>query len=500
MSSNTFLFQNNLPAKKTNRFQLECIGACHAYLTLREDFRDQLREVQKHIGFKRIRCHGIFHDLVGVYHSGTKGLANNDIGGPKYNFQNVNKIYDFFLSEGLQPYVELSFMPNALASSDARIFRYDANISPPEDYAQWQNMIEAFVEHCVARYGVDEVRQWYFEVWNEPDLNDVFWSSDQAEYFKLYSSTVDAIRRVDSQLKVGGPSTSKNLWLEDFLSYCHNEGKPVDFVSTHHYCADAALETGSDVFDIAWRGQGAMKADAERALAVVKQSAFPLAELQYTEWNVSPCHEDRFGKDSEFNAVFILETLNDLSLVVDAYSYWCISDIFEESGPGLAPFSGKYGLINIHGVRKPSFHAFHFLSRLYDETLESDAPSTHVSRSQDQHFRILNWNFSEPIETDFGGGDYELENATKTNRITLQDIQGRYAVSSQRVGSIDGNAYRAWQRMGEPRYPTADQIEQLKRAALPKTSTEVIFDCDGELTLEHTLESCEIVFYECRKL
>jgi xylan 1,4-beta-xylosidase len=188
-----------------NRFFQRCIGSCHAYLTLREDFRQQARTVQEDISFRYIRCHGIFHDWVGVCHPLDGKLH--------YNFQNVDKIYDFFLSVGLHPYVELSFMPQALASDlEKTVFRYEANISPPAEMARWNDLIRAFVTHLIERYGVDEVRHWYFEVWNEPDLKDLFWSGDQADYFELYRNTVTTIKAIDERLLVGGPSTSKNQW------------------------------------------------------------------------------------------------------------------------------------------------------------------------------------------------------------------------------------------------------------------------------------------------
>ncbi|MGK0281481.1 MAG: xylan 1,4-beta-xylosidase, partial [Patiriisocius sp.] len=142
---------------KFDRYFSKCIGSCHAYLTLREDYRQHVRAVQKEIGFRNIRCHGIFHDWVGVCHDGNDGLT--------FNFQNVDKIYDFFLEVGLKPYVELGFMPKLLASDLSKFtFRYEANISPPRNFQLWNELVSAFVRHLVQRYGIEEVTEWYFEV------------------------------------------------------------------------------------------------------------------------------------------------------------------------------------------------------------------------------------------------------------------------------------------------------------------------------------------------
>ncbi len=496
---------SNASPSSFNRFFTECIGSCHAYLTLREDFREHVRQVQREIGFKRIRCHGIFHDLVGVVHSETPGVAGGDSAERTgqlrkiYNFSNVDAIYDFFLSVGLQPYVELSFMPESLASSQQRIFRYQANISPPADMDEWVDLVSAFVDHLIDRYGIEEVQQWYFEVWNEPDLKDVFWTGTQQDYFELYGHTANAIKAIHPDLKVGGPSTSKNLWIDEFLAYCSAANAPVDFVSTHHYCADASLETGQTLFDIAWRGQAALREDALTVRRQVHESAFKNLEVHYTEWNVSPCHEDRFGKDSEFNAVFVLQTLKDLNGVSDVYSYWTISDIFEESGPGLLPFSGKYGLVNRHGLPKPVFHAYRFLSQMFDQALPVDDDGW-VTRSENGDLRALFWNYCDALSTDFNGGDYELDTHSISQEITINGVSGQYRIRAYRVGRDHGNAYRAWQSIGSPQYPTETQLEHLRRKAQPTQIIDRIDAVDGELSLAHELEPCELIYYDISRI
>ncbi len=496
MSQTTTCVQSivlDTPTRDFDRFFQQCIGSCHAYLTLREDFRQHVKAIQPEAGFRNIRCHGIFHDWVGVCHELDGKLH--------YNFQNVNKIYDFFLDNGLRPYVELSFMPEALASDLSKtIFRYQANISPPADMARWIDMIDAFVNHLIERYGLDEIRQWYFEVWNEPDLTDVFWSGNKEDYLELYRHTALAIKSIDEQLRVGGPSTSKNQWIQDTLDYCHAHKLPLDFVSTHHYCADASLELGSDIYDISYRGQQAMRDDVQRTVDIVRASPYAAAEVHYTEWNVSPCHEDRFGKDSEFNPAFVLQTLTDLDGLVDVYSYWCISDIFEESGPGLYPFSGKYGLLNIHGVKKPVYHAFTWLNQLYDEEVPTAYDNIRVTRDGD-NFKILIWQFHDPTATDFNGGDYTHTTESVQRQLHLAGVKGRYRITGKRTDAVAGNAYRAWQRLGSPQYPSTDQLEVLHAAAEPAVCIDDVTTIDAdEFVLHGTMSSYAVVLYTLEKL
>ncbi len=481
----------NERGKPYNRYFLEGIGSCHAYLTLREDWRDHVRMVQQEIGFRSVRCHGIFHDLVGIYHV-PWGPSQ---GKPSYNFQNLDKIYDFWLSIGLKPYIELGFMPTGMASGKETVFQYQANITMPKDMDAWSALIHAFVEHLIDRYGISEVLTWYFEVWNEPDLKPWFFTAEQADYFKLYAATARTIKAVDPRLKVGGPATSANKWVQDTLDFCAAENVPIDFLSTHHYCADAALVLGTADWRVQWRGQKAMQSDVRKTRETVQASKFPDIEVHYTEWNVSPAHEDRFGKDSEFTAAFVCQTIRDVAGLADRYMLWAISDIFEESGPGETPFSGKYGLVNMHGIKKPVYHAFRFMARMHDELLDSN-DSGFVTRSAAGNLRVLSWNFCEVAEENFNGGDYKLHEEEKEETLRLSPLDGRVRVRAWRVDRKHGSVLRAWQAMESPQYPTTAQLQALQAAAEPELCQDEVIDCAGELTLRHVLPPSGMIYYE----
>lgn len=468
-----------------DRFFLKGIGSCHAYLTLREDWRNHARLIQQEIGFQSVRCHAIFLDLVGICPA--RGV---------YNFTNLDKIYDFWLSIGLKPYVELSFMPEALASGERTIMRYRGNVTPPSDPQDWADLIHAFVTHLVDRYGLNEVLTWYFEVWNEPDLEGGFWVGGQQAYFELYQVTVNTIKAIDHRLMVGGPATSKSLWVQELIDFCADNQVPIDFLSTHHYCADAALIMDKYTDYLLWRGQKAMRDDVQRTRNTVRRSRFPALEIHYTEWNVSPAHEDRFGKDSEFNAVFVLQTIHDIRGLIDRYMLWAISDIFEESGPGSAPFSGKYGLVNLHGIKKPVYHAFHFLSRLYDEVIATDESMIATRSSRGENLRLLTWNYNEPTQLNLAGGDYILDECEKEETIRVAHLVGRYRLRGWRVDRNHGNAFRAWQDMGSPQYLDDAQVETLKYHAEPVLFDDRVIDASGSTELVHLLPPCGMIYYE----
>src|SRR3972149_5806471 len=187
-----------LSADKTmgriEKYWTKCVGSCHAATALREDWRGQLRTCREVFGFEYVRFHGLLDDDMSV-------CLRWDDGSLEYSFFNVDSIFDFLLDIGMKPFIELSFMPSALASGPKTVFHYRGNITPPKSYDEWANLIGALADHLVLRYGADEGRTWFFEVWNEPNL-DFFWAGTREEYFRLYQSAALAIKKTDAKLAV----------------------------------------------------------------------------------------------------------------------------------------------------------------------------------------------------------------------------------------------------------------------------------------------------------
>src|ERR1700733_9591059 len=178
-------------------FWEQMFGSGRAILSLRQDYREDLDATKKITDFQYVRFHAILHDEVGVYDEDAQG-------NPIYNFSYVDQIYDGLLASGVRPFVEISFMPKKLAARDVlQSFWYKPNVSPPKDWEKWDNLIAQFTKHLVDRYGIDEVSQWYFEVWNEPNLD--FWAGDprQATYWDLYDHTARAVKRTSERMRIG---------------------------------------------------------------------------------------------------------------------------------------------------------------------------------------------------------------------------------------------------------------------------------------------------------
>ena len=419
-------------------------GSGRAILSLRDSYRQDLRQVKAGTDLEYVRFHAIFQDEVGVYDEDAQGK-------PVFNFSYVDQIYDGLLENGMRPFVELSFMPKKLASKDAlHAFWYKQNVSPPKDYAKWDELITQFTKHLVDRYGIDEVSHWYFEVWNEPNID--FWvgNPQKATYFELYDHTARAIKAVSPKLRVGGPATAQAAWADDFIRHCLEGKIPVDFVSSHVYGNDKA----EDVFGT--HEQIPRDRMVCRAVAKVHQqirsSAMPNLPLIWSEFNASYMNEPDVT-DAAYMGPWLADTIRQCDGLVDEMSYWTFSDVFEEQGIVKQPFYGGYGLIAEDGLPKPAFNAFLLLHRLGEQRLAVSSEDVLVTK-RDGSLVIAAWNLTGP------------GSAGSSKEITLQINHAK--VSTVRVTRVDtdhGDLHKAYEAMGSPRYPTPEQIMKLRSAA-----------------------------------
>ena len=428
------------PASHLPHFWEHTVGSDHAPMALRADWREQMRRAHDELGFRHVRFHGLLSDDLGTLISEGDTLF--------YSFFNADQIFDFLLSIGMKPFVELSFMPTALASGDKTVFHYRANVTPPKDYAQWATLIRKLVAHWVERYGLAEVRDWFFEVWNEPNL-DAFGSGKQDDYFTLYRHTAEAIKSVDGALKVGGPATAANAWIDEFIAFCAEHRLPADFVSTHHYPTDAFGQPGDDTEAQLSKSRRSVLRDQTRE---VRRQAGD-RPVYYTEWCTSSNPRDPLH-DEPYAAAFVIKTIMEASGLVQGYSYWTFSDIFEENYFPSVPFHGGFGLLNIHGIAKPAYRAFELLHALGTEMLpvEGAHPTVDAWAVRDARaVTVLLTNYALPRHPI----------ATETIRIRLAHAQPATQATIRRIDSDHANPKRRWQDMGSPEYLDAAAVAEL---------------------------------------
>jgi xylan 1,4-beta-xylosidase len=420
------------------------VGSCHAPLALRADWQAQLARCRRELGFRNVRFHGLFGEDLGtcVLHGGRTIES----------FFNADAIVDYLLAVDVRPFVELSFMPRALASGEDTIFHYRANVTPPRDLSAWAGLVRRLAAHWVERYGLDEVRRWYFEVWNEPNL-PAFWAGTREDYFSLYRHTAAALKGLDAGLHVGGPATAKNEWLPEFLDFCSRERLPADFVSTHHYPNDPLWSPAQDTeSELAGGRRGVLREWAAEAHRQARGRP-----LLYTEWNASS--NPRFPRQDEpYAAAFAVKSVLEVSGLVEAYSFWTFTDIFEENYFPSTPFHGGFGLLTLHGIPKPTYRAFELLHRLGNEQLPVEGAHETVDAwavCGGDRLMILLTNHALPRQPI----------AARQVVVVIGAAPAPRGVKLERIDADHANAKAEWRRRGCPQYLRRADVEQLEEAS-----------------------------------
>ncbi len=471
-----------------------------AYELLRHDLLEHLRILQERIGFDYTRFHAIFHDEMQVYTEDAQGH-------PVYQWKHVDRILDDTRALGLRHVIELNSMPRLLASGDQTIFNFKMNVTPPKSLEKWGALVRAFVAHLIERYGVAEIKLWYFECWNEPDLGG-FWTGTREDYFRFYAATARAVKDVHPDLPVGGPATSRGQWVSEFIRFCRIEKVPLDFISTHQYPQDEyclyedrkSSPHDPDQFFI----------DSIRDVrATVNREAGEGFPLLYTEWNTqnaAPGRAVTWSRNPDLDTIYsgssVLHYMAHLDGAADMFGWWTASDLFEFQGEPVgmptAAFSSGYGLLSVRGTPKPAFHALRFLSLMTGDLMEIALPAERprhahlLAAGHSDRVRLLAWNHQSNAEPSQG---------TWTPHIRLQ-LPTTLAASSTlqqivlQVKPSQGAAYETWLEMGRPQNLTRTEEEALRLAAEPSVAIRRLVVQDGVVELDLSLGRCEFALIE----
>ncbi len=531
-----FAISKNTPTIPHKKHWQFCVGSGHALLALRTDYTRQLQFIHDTLGIERVRFHGIFCDDMRTFTDLSMQMPLPAAKAfPEYNFNACGVAYDNVLAAGMKPFVELSFMPKKLAVEDGRpregSFFYKPLIVPPADWAAWRDYIQAFLRFLLHRYGADEVEQWYFEVWNEPDLPRAFWNGTQDEYFTLYAETVRAIKEIDPAIRVGGPATSNSKWIAAFLQFCKENQVPVDFVSTHQYAGDplggvedqggpegdgsasqasspeavhaimekmtAALEAVEDkTFLNGFRMLMPDKSETTdlpndtflRNSAVARRQAGELP-LYYTEWNENAIFS-AYTNDTRKAAAYDVKTALEVADNLDGSSIWCFSDIFEELHPFPQEFHGGFGMLTQNGIPKPVYHAMKMLA---------DAGNTRLDLGPDAtKGEIGIAAFQAPGEVQVLLFRQKMKNLDLPKEPAAVEIEldvAPTAVTVRRIDETHGNPLRLWEEMGSPISLNRAEVRDLtERSAVSDEPCSFRYE-NGVLTLQAELGVNDVVFF-----
>ena len=471
----------------------ECIGAGRANEGLRADWQQQLAMVKKECDFKYIRMHGLLTDDMGVYREDSKG-------NPEYNYQYIDALYDFLLSIKIKPFVELGFMPSALASGSQTIFWWKGNVTPPKDYKKWEELIRNLTQHFTDRYGVEEVKTWYFEVWNEPNLSPGFWSGTQEEYFKLYEYTARAVKSVNPAYKAGGPATAGAAWVPETIEFCAKNKVPLDFISTHTYgVKQGFLDEFGTSGTVLNKEESSISGEVITSRQQISNSAMPKLELHYTEWSSSYTPADPIH-DSYHSAAYILQKLKQVGNAANSMSYWVFTDIFEEAGPRFTPFHGGFGLLNTQGIKKPAYFSYAFLNQLGTTTLQNTDTSSWTTKNEAGDVQVLFWDYTYTLpENNINNQQYYIKDlpAKPKGKVKVELTglkKGKYDLKIYKVGYKQNDVFTDYLAMNQPKQLTVQQVDTLKKNnnGAPIATATVSVDAKGILTRDFDLHENDV--------
>lgn len=455
------------------------IGVSRAKELLFEAVRDQLKEAQHRMRFDFIKMHDILGDDLHVY-------SENIDGEPVYNFNLTDQVLDFLLSIRLRPLIQLSFMPEALAANkNNRLFCGHIIVSEPSDLKKWCLLIRHFVTHLIDRYSLDEVKTWLFSVWNEPGTsNKLFGLNSDEAYYTLYKATYDTVKSIDPEFVFGGPASfsaygKSDDWLLRFLEYADRAECRPDFITTHYYDIDLSYE-----FFRQNKSQGALWLSPEPdsfskhlglLLTQFQEIGYGDTPVYITEWNSTTSHKDLLS-DTCFKAAYIVKNAIRVIPKIDGLCYWLLTDLHEEHTLDPQIFHGGLGLFTVNGIRKPSYYALLFISRLGERVVYVNDGVVVTENGTETVVLLYNYHhYSENYARDIGINVSYTERYSafpdKGRRnidLEFSHLSGKYLITEQIINRNHGSAFDNFIKMGAIEPMTTEDRDYLRNISVPQ--------------------------------
>ncbi|WP_171645246.1 GH39 family glycosyl hydrolase [Paenibacillus phytorum] len=484
------------------------------------EVQKHMQRVQREIGFQYVRFHGIFDDEMMVY-------GENERGEVSLNFAYSDSLFDFILTSGLRPFLELSFLPSQLAGEECgTIFYKKSFVGSPKDLGKWNQMIHQFITHYIRKYGIHEVRQWYFEVWNEPEIR-IFWPDTYEAYCELFVSTYHCIKSIHPELRVGGPgilsiTLMREDWLTRFVRDVRERHAEPDFISIHNYPYDEAMSISNEEIQVDFEQfpnlvfqRIELSADTgylSQVIAKLKETVSASAsgytpELHMTEWNSTGSHRDLVN-DTCYKAAYIVKNVLENMDALHSFGYWTVTDLLEEFKMSAELFHGGLGLMTYNGIPKPAFYAFKLLARLGDHCI--DRGEGYYIAGNDKGLQVLMYAYVH-LDALYRKGDASFINRTNRYDVFEEDglteltleltgiRSGTYTLKRHTINRQHGSAFDLWVQMGAPVHMDADTLDYLKQASCPRLTVEQVEIKDSAYTLVSTLSPHEVQLVELVK-
>jgi len=462
---------------------------------------DRMQETGSHT---YLRSHHTFtKDIRHGVPRGQNVYSEDKNGNPVYDFSNVNKVYLELVDRGLKPIVEYDYLPAALeAKNEASTSGNDEGMimknMGPNDWNKWSELMKAMTRNLIDVFGKEEVRTWYFEVWNEPDG----WPVEQLDvFFKMYDVFVDAVTSVDPELRVGGPACYHEYFLRPFLEHVVNgknyvtgeKGSRIDFISYHIYGLSGSWLNNEPQIQPQVQRFSQSVLWLQRLLANYPE--LKDVEFHLNEWGMSSNYYRQVKDYPELvyrnnmeSALFLVKLVNSLYQIEDNYKfptslllYWGFSWEADED----EFFVGKRELLTAGDIPKPIQMGFETLAKLKEQRLSVESIQVNsrfgvlATKSQQGEMALIAYNYEET--------DKNYENHDVFVELTQLKPNTNYSIVETLLDKDHNNTYSTWEKSGRPASSKGVDLKKLQEAGSLKPTNSYKLKTDSNGTLKVTL-------------
>lgn len=494
--------------KKIEPYWKKILGLGNAAMGLKGDVQYQLKKIKDEIDFEYVKFNNIFNEEMFIYNE-------DELGIPYYNYVYIDKLIDYFIQLKIKPFINIGFMPKKLASKNETLFSGKTNVSFPKDMNKWKNLISELIRHFLERYGENEVATWYFEIWNNPDFNGIFWHETQEKYHYFFEETFYSIKSVNNKIKVGGPSAFSCFdwnWTENFLNFIKENNIEIDFFSYHSYGMKGSVKEIDSINrmksgNLEFSEYNFLKNTVKFVNSKIQEVYPKKIEIIVSEWNSSPSFQDLVHDTCYMSSFIINGVLNNFNLL-NGLAYWTFTDIFEENGMGTEFFHGGMGLFTVNNLKKASYNAFVVLNKLGNEFICKH--NNYFITQKESSYQILLYNYVH-YNKEYESGNFEKVN--KYNRygaflnsndlelnLKISDIdKGKYFITKYYLDRENGSVFDAWVEMGAPDKITNEFFQFLKAKEKIDIKTEKK-EIESEFLINELVKCHGVVFINLEKI
>lgn len=402
-----------------------------------------------------------------------------------FSWTSLDGVFDFVLSVGLKPFPEIGYMPSHLASKKQYAnWQYHPNVSQPKSMEKWTNLIRQFLLHYIDRYGIDEVRTWYFDFWTAPDLRIKvpYWNESQEAFFEFYEATYRTFLEVDDSLRLGSPNFSSIHgfpWYDAFFEFCNKKNIRPSYVAIHLYGCEGITSDNlmREHSNYSVSDQRIVIKHLSKLHEIMDRHGFHFTDVIVSDWNLTYLPSDLI-RDTCYMGPYICHTVNQTLFMVKGLSFWSLSDNYEDFFPDSRLFQGLAGLLDFHSFKKASYNALVLLGMLGNKVLARG--DNYLLTQQNNEYQLLLYNMPK---FDYMYSVIDQSAMDETHRyniynnansllfhITMQLPAGIYYIKKFEVNREYGSAYDIWGQIGFPPVLTRDMEDYIRASSVPHIS------------------------------